>query len=358
MGTPKEKGANKKVPTKGTKNSEVVKTEVAATEEKAEIVQEEIKIGELQAKQEDIVTAEVLGALNAKNPVMQLVNPEHEALKVECAKLTEDVQKSENVVEALTSELEKALAGPEYLVVIPYKESEAQGNELELAIRSWGKYFKENFTLVVVGDHHGEMAGISDDYAKRIIHLPHVCITDNPPLDIVAKLQLVIETFPEHAGLILTNDDIYPINDFDITEVKLLKSEGLLTDVKKVGEVYAANRAKTLKAIMDIKEASIYDYGSHTPVYLDAEKLLELIEKFNLTEEAYLLTSLYFNYFYPTRIPFKLDMDKDNLKVIVGRPNANLRLLADYFMPVKIWINNTTAGWSNELAELIAKRLG
>ena len=241
---------------------------------------------------------------------------------------------------------------PEYLVVIPYKASEAQGNELYLAICGWLKHFKEHFRIVIVGDKPKDLNHELPKNVSEIVHLPHTCQTENPPLDIVAKLQEVIATYPEYPGLILTNDDIYPVNDFDITEVKLLKSDGTLTDRKSTGNLYAENRAKTLK-LLQAEQLSVYDYGCHTPVYFEATKFLELVEKFNLTESACLITSLYFNYFYPNRIPVKLELEYDNLKAGVYRQNANLARLQE-IKSRKIWINNSVSGWSDQFAAIIA----
>lgn len=94
----------------------------------------------------------------------------------------------------------------------------------------------------------------------------------------------------------------------------------------------------------------------HTPVYLETAKLLELIDKFNMTEESYLITSLYFNYFYPNRIPLKLDLPYDNLKAGVYRQNANLIMLKD-ISHWKILISNSVAGWSKEFEQIMTEIL-
>lgn len=262
------------------------------------------------------------------------------------------------LLQAEIRELHKMLAdkdNPEYLVIIPYKASEAQGNEIHLAIHGWLKHFKERFRLIIIGDDPGDIDYTLPENVSEITHLPHSCQTDNPPLDIITKLQEVIIAYPEYPGIILTNDDIYPVNDFDITEVKLLKSDGLLTDRKSTGNLYTENRTKTLK-LLQTKHLPVYDYGCHTPVYLETAKLLELIDKFNMTEESYLITSLYFNYFYPNRIPLKLDLQYDNLKAGVYRQNANLMMLKG-ISHRKIWISNSVAGWSQEFEQIMTEIL-
>lgn len=286
--------------------------------------------------------------------------PESEYIQ-EVANLTTEIKfllaKNQEQFEEIR-ELHKMLAdknNPEYLIIIPYKASEAQGNEIHLAIHGWLKHFKERFRLIIIGDDPGDIDYTLPENVSEITHLPHSCQTDNPPLDIIAKLQEVIIAYPEYPGIILTNDDIYPVTDFDITEVKLLKSDGLLTDRKSTGNLYAENRAKTLK-LLQAEHLPIYDYGCHTPVYLETAKLLELIDKFNMTEDSFLIASLYFNYFYPNRVPLKLDLQYDNLKAGVYRQNANLTMLKD-ISHRKIWISNSVAGWSQEFEQIMTEIL-
>ena len=256
-------------------------------------------------------------------------------------------EKYEELIEASVLDFEP----DPYLVVIPYKASEVQGNELILAIRGWMKHFKEKFRIVVVGDvEEVDLPEVSGG-CLEIVTLPHECQTDNPPLDVVAKLLAVIGEFPEVENLIVTNDDIYPVNDFDIIEVMMLKADGLLTDEKKSGKLYKENREKTLKALR-ASGMSVYDYGSHLPMFYNVEELIKVIETHNLTKEAMLISSLYFNTVYPSFVPLMLNMETDNLKVIVGRQNANLKLLREYISR-KVFVNNSVVGWSEEMEKVI-----
>lgn len=111
------------------------------------------------------------------------------------------------------------------------------------------KHFKEQFRIVIVGDVEDlELPGLEGG-CLEIMVIPHECKTENPPLDIVSKLLSVVEECPEVENIILTNDDIYPVNDFDITEVKMLKADGLLTSNKKCGELYALNQGKNVENV-------------------------------------------------------------------------------------------------------------
>lgn len=185
-------------------------------------------------------------------PEMEELKKQVENLKSVNAKLTESIKEWKDKYEELLAEEPEFTPEP-YLVVIPFKAGEAQGNELMLAMRGWMKHFKEQFRIVVVGDVGDlELPGLEGD-CLEIMVIPHECKTENPPLDIVSKLLSVVEECPEVENIILTNDDIYPVNDFDVTEVKMLKADGLLTSNKKCGELYALNRGKTLKMLQEKK---------------------------------------------------------------------------------------------------------
>lgn len=249
---------------------------------------------------------------------------------------------------AAHEELEKLRAiladSPTVPVVIPYKKSDSQGKELMLAIMGWRRHFKENMQMIIVGDRE-------DFFDETILHIPHECNTDNPPLDIVAKLKELFTVCPEIEDFVLTNDDIYPVNDFDLTEVRLFKCDGLLSDSKSIGNLYAKNRQKTLELLR--KEGKpIYDYGCHTPILMNAEQLLEMFEKYDMEKNSYLVSSLYFNTYYPSRIPLKISLETDHLKVGVYKKTANLGRLPG-FMKRKIWVNNSQSGWTPEFEKIM-----
>lgn len=287
--------------------------------------------------------------ITREDPVViaeQTSEKEIKELKAENEKLLEDFKVAVELrdeYKAMLNEVAQSL-----LVVIPYRKEEVQGNELELAVKGWKKHFKEDFQIVVVGDNEEYLP-------KDVIHVPHECIIDNPPLDIVSKLREVILHFPQVESIILTNDDIYPVNDFALTEVELLRVDGLLTDRKNTGRLYSTNRGRTVD-LLKKEEKSLYDYGTHTPVFLEIEKLLALFEKYNMDTEAYLITSLYFNTYFPGRVPLVHHLEYDNFKVGVCRPDANLRRLKE-LIPRKIWVYNSVMGWSEDLQKIIEDRL-
>lgn len=276
----------------------------------------------------------------------QIPENEIQLLKEEIQKLTGELKSAVELRDEYKSMLNEVAQS--VLVVIPYRKSEAQGNELELAIKGWKKHFKEDFQIVVVGDCEAYLP-------EDVIHVPHECNIDNPPLDIVAKLREVMLRFPQVDSFVLTNDDIYPVNDFTLAEVELLRVDGLLTDKKNTGKLYSENKERTL-ALLKSESKSLHDYGTHTPVLLETEKLLALFEVYSMDTEAYLISSLYFNTYFPASVPFVHDLEHDNFKVGVCRPDANLQRLKE-LIPRKIWVYNSVAGWSENLRTIIENRL-
>ena len=287
--------------------------------------------------------------ITEKDPVVtakQTCEEEIRELKEENKKLHEDLKIAVELRDEYQEMLNEVVRP--LLVVIPYRKKEAQGNELELAVKGWKKYFKEDFQIVIVGDN--------EEYLPEdVIHVHHECIIDNPPLDIVSKLREVMLRFPQAENIILTNDDIYPVNDFSLTEIQLLRVDGLLTDKKNTGKLYSENRLRTMN-LLEKEGRSLYDYGTQTPVFLEVEKLLALFEKYSMDTEAYLITSLYFNTYFSARVPFVHHLENDNFKVGVCRPDANLRRLKE-LIPRKIWVYNSVAGWNEDFQRIIEDRL-
>ena len=119
-------------------------------------------------------------------PEMEDLKKQVDGLKLENEELTKATKEWKEKYEELLAEEPEFTPEP-YLVVIPFKAGEAQGNELMLAIRGWMKHFKEQFRIVVVGDVEDlELPGLEGD-CLEIMVIPHECKTDNPPLDIVSK---------------------------------------------------------------------------------------------------------------------------------------------------------------------------
>lgn len=234
------------------------------------------------------------------------------------------------------------------LVVIPYLKDASQGNELQFAVAGWKKHFdQKEMKIVIVGDNEPFME--SD---PLITHLPHVRVSENPPLDIASKMMLVMKTFPEHEGMVWSNDDIFAVNDFDLVDVMSLRCIGTLAGDAKSSNPFQRNMARTVD-VLRAEGLPLWNYSCHIPVYYEFEKLLHLFEKFDLEKESYLIASLYFNSFYPKRIPLTLNIVYDNVKCGIYRQNPNMDVVKAAFRE-KMWINNSQEGFLPSVMQMLA----
>lgn len=188
-------------------------------------------------------------------------------------------------------------------VLIPYLAKEAAGDELKYALRTWEKNFQGDIRVVIVGDKE-------DWFSDQITHLPlevHLIDEDcgcdnpkkirNPQADVAHKL-LYANTSGEVDGeFILTNDDIYLLGPTTLSDLRQPKILGNLLDITKKG-MYADNARRTAAMLKSSKKGTL-NYGTHTPMVLDAVKLADTIRGYKATERGVLLTSAYFNHHQP-----------------------------------------------------------
>lgn len=285
--------------------------------------------------------------LTEKNKEVELITGKHTALVTENTNLLQLVIEKDNGLKLLKQQSDAPIPSPVTTIVFPYVSRFAQGNELLHAIRGWSENFNEDFKIVVVGDKE-------DWFADSILHIPHECNTKNPPLDIVEKMKLVIahEDVPEE--FIWTNDDIYPINAVSLVDLKLLKCDGNLAKGHTGGGVYATNRKRTFELLKSLKRPT-YNYATHTPMVFEKSKLQLLIKMYHIDDVAYLVSCLYFNFFFADMIPFQLNIDSDNIKCGVYRPNPNMKII-ESALTSKKFINNSQSGYVKPLVELLDKR--
>lgn len=239
------------------------------------------------------------------------------------------------------------------LVALPYLKSEAQGRELEFAIYGWLRHFKEDFKLVIIGDDPGFLDKFSEQVefveCKRVPVHPTLCTKH---LDFINKMKKIIALYPEYGAMIWTFDDVYAINDFGLAEIQLLKQNqqemyGDLRDKNRFIQDMARTR-DTLVA----EGKSTRNYTTHLPYYFEFEKLLELIDKFDMSNTSYVVECLYYNYFYPNRVPLQLNIMFDNIRCAIWRSNPRMEIVRAAFEK-QIWIVNSPEGYIPELVKLL-----
>ena len=243
------------------------------------------------------------------------------------------------------------------LVVIPYCSAGAQGRELEYAVAGWRKHFKEKYLIVLAGEDH-PITKTGDDItcipservpAKEGMYRQH--------LDYVSCFKKVRKAFPDSKGFIFVADDCYAVNDFDLTDVKLLKAKP--TDIE--GDFNSPNGFEVDKArtrvALQAAGLPIINYTTHLPQWFEWDKLEALWDEYDMANVSYIMEDLYYNTYFPTRVPLRLHIDFDNFKCGVYRADPRLYYIENAFRD-KIWINNSPEGWIPALDSMLAKYYG
>lgn len=229
------------------------------------------------------------------------------------------------------------------LVVIPYCKEGAQGREIEYAIAGWRKHFKENFTLVVVGDY----APGADVY----VYCPRIEHKDDgnylPHLDHVHKFLKVLQVFPQVDGFIYACDDMYAVKDFTLADVKQLKylDNDIGGDMLS-GNGWERDSAKTRNLCLS-HGIAIRNYVCHLPVYYEKKKLLAIYDKYDCEHNSCIVEDVYFNTYhagetadqvYKWRFGLNSQVPKSEIEWAIGN---------------KTWIINSPLGWSDDLDSIL-----
>ena len=240
------------------------------------------------------------------------------------------------------------------LVVIPYCSLGAQGRELEYAVAGWRKHFKEDYLIVLAGESHPVMETGDDIICIESERVPEKKGQYRQHLDYVSCLKKVHAAFPKSKGFIMVADDVYAINDFDLTDVKLLKQrESEVNADPRSFNAWIRDKAKTKKVLLEGGYPT-RGFTTHLPQYYEWGKLEALWEKYDMENESYVMEDLYYNIYYPTRIPLQLHIDFDNFKCGIYRRNPRLDYI-DRAFKKQIWLQNSPEGWIPYLEEALKR---
>ncbi len=235
-------------------------------------------------------------------------------------------------------------------VLIPYLKSEAAGEELKYVLRALEANLKEQFRIVIIGDQE-------DWFSPEITFIPHEphlikedcncpapTLLRNPQADVTHKIFTAIASGEIKGDFILTNDDIFILAATYMAEIEVLKAFGTLDKAGKTGGLYNQNSKRTALAL-EKNKLPINRYGTHTPVKLNADRIIEIIEKYNALEKGFLLTSLYFNELFPDARPIQVDGTiNDQILSSVYRSNVDSNLMKNLIQTRK-FLNCDAKGW-------------
>ena len=240
------------------------------------------------------------------------------------------------------------------LVVIPYCSAGAQGREIEYAVAGWRRHFKENYLIVLAGEDH-PVTKTGDD----ICCVPSERVEGKPMmyrqhLDYVSCFKKVRAAFPESKGFVMVADDCYAVNDFDMTDILLLKCNGQDIAERNAPPTgsFITDKVRTREKLM-AEGFPTRNFTTHIPQYFEWDKLEALWERYDMENTSYIMEDLYYNIYHATRIPYQLDLATDNFKCGVYRSNPNVDAIRRAFR-TKIWIQNGVLGWIPELDKILS----
>ena len=253
----------------------------------------------------------------------------------------------------IQKELMEALLD-EILVVLPYKQSGSQGSELELALSLWSKNCTFKYHFVVIGEY-------DKSFEEKFPWVEFIkCSTKpkidgqyNPHLDMINKFVIVSNKYKnKYNGFVWMVDDNYAIKQFTLFDILQTHyhSQSFTGNSKAPLNYWNHNKWKT-RQLLDKENLPHINYTTHFPCWFDFEKLLAIIEKFDLMNESYVLEDVYFNY-YEHEKPIKDD------EIRLGIWNYDIykrefqRALDN---PSIKFMCNSVEGWSEDLENSLKK---
>ena len=247
-----------------------------------------------------------------------------------------------------------SLLRQEILVVLPYKQNGAQGNEIKHALRGWKKFCQFKYHFVVIGEFNEELRNefpwVEFIYCES---LPKIESQYNQHINVQNVMEIVMNRYHHiYDGFIWMVDDNYAIKPFtleDITTIHYL-STNFVGRKDQPTSFWNHDKWKT-RQLLDREGLSHINYTTHYPCYFEFNKLKEIWDRYNMRNESYVLEDIYFNYFsHPEPIQVncirlgiwnKMDFDR-KFQDAVNDPNIK-------------FICNSVEGWSKELEQELSK---
>lgn len=188
----------------------------------------------------------------------------------------------------------------EILVVLPYKQSDSQGNEIRIALTGWRKFCKFKYHFIVIGEF---VESLKQEFPwVEFIYCPSVPIKEgqyNPHLDMQNKFKVVSRMYSQvYDGFIWICDDNYPIKPFELRDITTVyyHSMNFIGSENSPTSYWSHDKWKT-RQLLDRESLPHINYTTHYPCYLEFKKLKEIWDKYNMMNESYVMEDIYFNYF-------------------------------------------------------------
>lgn len=240
------------------------------------------------------------------------------------------------------------------MVVLPYKQSGSQGNEIRIALNGWKKFCTFKYRFVVIGEF--------DEKLKN--EFPWVKFIDcptkekkegqyNPHLDIQNKFKAIERLYAqEYDGFIYMTDDEYAIKPFELEDITRIyyHSSNFIGNEKCPTSYWNHDKWKT-RQLLDMENLPHINYTTHYPCYFEFKKLEEIRKKYNMLNESYVFDDVYFNYFKHEEpvLDSKIRLGIWNKQIFENEfekavENPNIKFMC-----------NSVEGWSKELETALWK---
>lgn len=247
--------------------------------------------------------------------------------------------------EKLINELKK-----EILVVLPYKQKGSQGTEIRVALNGWRKFCQFKYNFIVVGTFD---SSLKDEFPwVEFINSPAVKKKEgqyNQHLDVQHCMEIVMKKYDKfYDGFIWMVDDNYAIKPFELSDITSVHYHNttFIGNEKSPKSFWNYDKWKT-RQLLDKEKLPHYNYTTHYPCYFEFNKLKKIWDKYNMSEESYVLEDVYFNYFkheepmLDSTIRLGIwsnDIFKNEFQKAVDNPNIK-------------FMCNSVEGWSKELED-------
>ena len=242
----------------------------------------------------------------------------------------------------------------EILIVLPYKQSKSQGNEIKLALNGWKKFCKFKYRFVVIGEFNEELK--NEFPWVKFVNCPSLEKKEgqyNPHLDIMNKFKIISKLYgQEYNGFIYTTDDQYPIKQFDLDDVmRIYYHSKDFVGVKNLPTFYWKHDKWKTRQLLDKENLPHINYTTHHPCFFEFIKLMIIRKKYKMLEESYVFDDVYFNYFkheepiLDSNIRLGIwnqKIFKEEFRNAINNPNIK-------------FICNSVEGWSKELEKELEK---
>lgn len=235
----------------------------------------------------------------------------------------------------------------EILVVLPYIQKGANGRELQLALECWKKFCLFKYHFVVIGDFDQSLKE-EFEWVEFIecSQLPEKENQYNPHLDMINKMNIVMEKYYNtYNGFIRMVDDNYAIKPFDLNDIMTIHyNEKRILGISSMPTSHFIHNKWKTKNLLDEQHLPCIDYTTHFPRYYEFPRLREIIDKFDLLNESYVLEDIYFNY-YPHEEPVNANTIRCTIYYSIKYETTFQKAIET---PNVKFINTTPQGWCKE----------